>query len=102
MARRYKDKEVEGEYQGITSCELEDEILLKVKDNKTNERNFIDMVRLVDDEGNETLGYAFYTYKGHLYILDNVGMDCPFLCYEERTRKRVHKIIMNGEFKTLK
>jgi hypothetical protein len=97
--RRYKERQEEEQNDGITHCEFEDEILSKVKDNKTNERQFLEEVRLVDDEGEESLGYAFYTYRGHLYILDNQGMDCAFLCYEERTRKRIHKIIMNGEFR---
>lgn len=94
--RKYKEEDQSGE---ITQCDLEDEILLKVKDNKTNVRHFLEEVRLVDVDGEESLGYAFYTYRKHLYILDNMGMDCSYLCYEERTRKIIHNIIMNNEFK---
>lgn len=99
MARRYKEKlKLEEEEQRITSCELEYEIISKIGNNHKNEIRFLVEVRLVDTDGSETLGNTFYTYKKHLYILDNIGQDCPFLCYEERTRKRIHKLIMNNEF----
>ena len=54
--RKYKEEDQSGE---ITQCDLEDEILLKVKDNKTNVRHFLEEVRLVDVDGEESLGYAF-------------------------------------------
>lgn len=78
---------------------LEKDIVKKLSDNKTREKSFLDNIKLVDLDGEETIGYAFYTYRGHLCVLNSAGMDCDFLNFNEETQERIYDAIMANRYK---
>jgi len=77
-------------------CVLEAEILTKIGDNKTKEKNFHDGIILKGDVRNELLG--FYTYRGDVCILDGLGMDVEFSSYSDENKKIIHEAIMNDKY----
>jgi hypothetical protein len=103
MARRYIKRQEELESKPHTEdelygIELEKEIIAKIGANKTREYQLDNLIDLLDKDGERTKGYSFYTYRGHVCILDDQGMDVDFSAYEIRTQKRIHKEIMAGNY----
>ena len=89
MTRKYTEKSTS------TQNELEKEILLKIKDNKTKEKTFDDGI-FVDSGTNELIG--FYTYRGTVCILDSTMMDIDFNNYSEKDQKIIYDAIMNNKY----
>lgn len=73
---------------------LEQELIKKIGDNKTDEKEFNDGV--ITSEG-ELLG--FYTYKNEVCILDSMGMDVVFTEYSDEDQKIIYDAIFNNKYK---
>lgn len=84
-------------------CELEKEIILKLKDNKLGEKQFNEIINVFDKDDNPCgYVYNFYTYRGSLCLLDSEGCDVNFTFYNMKTRKKIHSIIMSNNYKKVK
>lgn len=75
---------------------MEQDILEKIGNNKTNEKTFDNGVFIDEPSRNELLG--FYTYKGEVCILDGLGMDVTFSSYSEKNQTVIHSAIMSGKY----
>ena len=101
MPRRYNSSDNVKYVKKV--CPLEIEIIEKIGDNRHDEKTFPTEIQMVcKDDGEIRMVYAFYTYKGDVCLLDSYGYDVIFTCYDERSRKRLHKAIMNNEYKKSK
>lgn len=85
-------------YPGRTTYpeRMEQDILEKIGNNKTNEKTFDNGVFIDEPSRNELLG--FYTYKGEVCILDGLGMDVTFSSYSEKNQTVIHSAIMSGKY----
>jgi hypothetical protein len=76
-------------------CEVEQELVLLIGRNKTDEKKFSSSV-LIEKGSKELLG--FYTYRGHLYILDCTGMDVCFGEYKDEDKKIIYDVIKQNKY----
>ena len=75
-------------------CNLEKEILDMIGDNKTNEKTFNDGVFI--DGDTQLLG--FYTYRGQVCILDDMGNDTFFSEYPDKIKSIIHQNIIGKNY----
>lgn len=78
---------------------LQEEIIKKIGDNKTKDKNFTNDVKITQNDGTKTYALGFYTYRGEVCILDGLGMDITFDEYDTKTQNLIHQEIISGNYK---
>jgi hypothetical protein len=74
-------------------CDLEKNLLDRIGNNKTRDREFDDGVYVNDEDSERVELVSYYTWRGQLFIVDAWMQDNPFRLYADKDKKIISDAI---------